>query len=199
MKKQKSKIKIVNHFIKYCYQLLTYRCVMTKKRIWDRKKLVFIIIMFVVMIASSSIGIASQINSYEQEDTYKINGQKKVQKVVKQEKDKELSVKEYVKQEIEKAGLNWKVAECVISRESNFNPNAIGETKDYGLMQYNIQHIKSGFISLECAGNVECSLKKAIEKVKKDGQWCGEKTGKGCTWYGYRDANCKRFGNTFIN
>ena len=62
--------------------------------------------------------------------------------------------------------------DCVIKGESNWNENAYNVNKngsfDLGIAQWNSQHIKSGFIKLACVADATCSIKKMIEKVKKD-------------------------------
>ena len=106
------------------------------------------------------------------------------------EEVKEPSMRDWVLAEFEKNGLNILVADCVIQQESGWNDQKPpSKTNDYGLMQWNIQHIESGLLNMSCAYDYHCAVNKAIEKIKKDTDWGA--------WYGYRDANCQRFGKTF--
>jgi len=103
----------------------------------------------------------------------------------------EMPMKEWVLKQFADNGINTDVADCVIQRESQWNDQAISKTKtDYGLMQWHYQHIESGFIDFKCVYSYECAVKRAIEKIKKDKGFSA--------WFGYRDANCGRFGKTFI-
>ena len=106
--------------------------------------------------------------------------------------EEELPMKEWVLKQFADNGINTEVADCVITRESQWNdqhkPSA---TNDYGLMQWNVQHIDSGLITMSCVYDYKCAVSKAIEKIKKDKGFSA--------WFGYRDANCGRFGKTFIN
>ena len=120
------------------------------------------------------------------QDFLKVNGVK-----AEAEAEPELSMEEWVLKQFKDNGLNPDVANCVITQESRWGVNKIGKTYDFGIMQWHRQHIDSGYISLECTGNYKCAVNKAIEKIKKDNGWSA--------WYGYKDANCQRFGKTFIN
>ena len=103
----------------------------------------------------------------------------------------ELPMKEWITQEFKQAGINTDVADCVLWGESNYNVNSVNtKSLDFGIAQWNIMHIKSGFISLECAGSYRCSIEKMIEKVKSDKGFSG--------WNAYKNNNCKRFGATFM-
>lgn len=82
-------------------------------------------------------------------------------------------------------GVDADTLDCVIEHESNWNVNAYhintNGSVDLGVAQWNTQHIKSGFITLECAGDARCALKAMIKKVKAD---------KGFkSWYAV--SNCK--------
>jgi hypothetical protein len=86
--------------------------------------------------------------------------------------------KEWVLWYVEKEGLDPVKVNCLIAKESGWNPNAVGinaSSADIGLYQFNTKfQIKPGFLTLDCASNVECSTYKFIEKVKKDksfGAW----------------------------
>lgn len=66
---------------------------------------------------------------------------------------------------------------AIITCESNWNVDTFhvnnNGSVDLGLYQWNTIHIKSGLISIECAGNYRCATKKAIElyKVNKFRPW----------------------------
>jgi len=88
---------------------------------------------------------------------------------------------------IAKAGLNPLEAAVVQVNESGyanndnrFNVNTNGSV-DLGRWQWNTLHVKSGFITIECAGNFKCATEKAIEARLKDGSWSVK-------WYGARKA-----------
>jgi hypothetical protein len=88
---------------------------------------------------------------------------------------------------IAKAGLNPLEAAVVQVNESGytnndnrFNVNTNGSV-DLGRWQWNSLHIKSGHITIECAGNYRCSTEKAIEARLKDGSWSVK-------WFGARKA-----------
>jgi hypothetical protein len=94
---------------------------------------------------------------------------------------------EWVYKTAEEAGIDPIKVKCLIKHESGFNPQAIGingDNTDIGLYQFSSKYqIKPGFISLECATNVECATYKFIEKVKADGNmnaWHGYT--RSCAW-----------------
>jgi hypothetical protein len=76
---------------------------------------------------------------------------------------------------------------AVLQEESGFNENAYNintnGTVDLGIAQWNSIHIKSGFITIECAGNAKCSINKMIEKRIKDGNYSA--------WYAARKLGIK--------
>lgn len=84
---------------------------------------------------------------------------------------KPLSIKDYVLNEVKKAGLDVKIVDCIISKESRwdnwaYNINDNGTT-DFGLFQINSIH--KGSISVAERFNIASSTKWAINKMKKDG------------------------------
>ncbi len=97
--------------------------------------------------------------------------------------DKELTVKEWVKIEIEKAGLNWDNVHCLIQNESGWNDYAYNlnnnGTTDFGLWQINSIH--RGTISVKDRWNYKTATKWAINKRLHDGNWSA--------WYGF--LKCK--------
>ena len=99
-----------------------------------------------------------------------------------------LNVREYVANEVRKAGLNIFEVQCLLEHESNFdndkyNINNNG-TIDIALWQINSTHIndKKYPITLECMTSVECSTKWSIAKRLREGNWN--------SWYGFKN-NCR--------
>ena len=92
---------------------------------------------------------------------------------------KEPTMKEWVKMEVEKAGLSWEEVDCLIQHESGWNQwvYAINDegTTDFGLWQWNSIHKDK--VSVECRWDYKCATKKAIEKRIHDRNWHA--------WYGY--------------
>ena len=98
-------------------------------------------------------------------------------------KAEEPTMKEWIRVEVEKAGLNWNEVDCLIQNESawknwNNNWNTNG-TVDSGLWMINSVH--KGTISLEDRYNYKTATKWAISKRLHDGNWSA--------WYGVN--NCK--------
>lgn len=95
---------------------------------------------------------------------------------------KELSVKEYIEQEVKAAGLDWYLVDCTIRHESNYNPKAwnanTNDTVDVGVWQGNSVHFKT--CDINCMLDYKQQTKWAINKIKKDG-------GLGA-WYGSRQC-----------
>lgn len=112
------------------------------------------------------------------EDYQSLFVKKQVTKIAKAEV-KEPTMREWVKAEIEKAGLNWKEAECLIQNESGWDNWKYGINKngstDMGLWQWNSIHKDN--VSVECRWDYKCATKKAIEKRLHDGNWSA--------WYGW--------------
>lgn len=90
-------------------------------------------------------------------------------------KTKEPSMREWVKQEIEKAGLNWEEANAIIECESNWNVNAhqvnwdSKKGVDRGLWQISSLYHKE--VTNQCAYDFRCSTKEAIRINKEWGGW----------------------------
>jgi hypothetical protein len=101
--------------------------------------------------------------------------------VVKLEVKKQ-NLKEYVKAEIEKAGLDWKEVDCLIRNESSWNTegwliNKGGNSgADRGLWAINSKWHPE--VSHACAFSAECSTKEAIRIRKANGNWN--------QWYGFK-------------
>ena len=95
----------------------------------------------------------------------------------------EPSVREYVKAEVEKAGLSWKEVNCLIEHESGWNEWAQGVntnlTTDSGIWMINSVH--KGTIALKDRIDIKKATAWAIEKRLHDGNWSA--------WYGF--SNCK--------
>ena len=93
----------------------------------------------------------------------------------------ELSMEEWVTQEIKKAGLSSQEAWAIIQCESRWDPYAINvntnKTTDLGLWQINAIHK----LSRECQFDYKCATKWAIDKRLNDGNWsawvCAKKLG----------------------
>jgi len=100
-------------------------------------------------------------------------------------KSQEPTMKEWVLNEVKKAGLNTNEVDCLIQNESGwnqwaYNVNWSGKTTDIGLFQINSIH--KGTISVEDRWNYKTATKWAINKRLHDGNWNA--------WYGYI-YNCK--------
>jgi len=96
----------------------------------------------------------------------------------------EPTIREYIKNEVEKAGLKWSEVDCLIQNESGwnnwaYNINSNGTT-DFGLWQINSLHKKTA--SVDCRWDYKCSTKWAIKKRLNDGNWSA--------WYGFK--KCKK-------
>lgn len=103
-----------------------------------------------------------------------------VPRIEKKTEVKEPTMKEYIKAEVIKAGLDWKKFDCLIRHESNYNQYAINKNKngtyDLGIMQVNDVHN----ISREDRFDYKKSTQWAIKKIKKDGNYNA--------WYGFRNG-----------
>jgi len=94
----------------------------------------------------------------------------------------EPSMKEWVRAEIEKAGLNWEEVDCIIQNESGWNNwnnnwNTNG-TIDSGIFMINSVHKNT--ISLEDRYNYKTATKWAINKRLHDGNWSAWVASKKC-------------------
>lgn len=89
----------------------------------------------------------------------------------------DLSVQEWVRREVETAGLKWSDVDCLIRNESGWNEYAINKNKngtfDLGLVQINDIHK----VSRKDAFNYKFSTKWMISKRLRDGNYNA--------WYGY--------------
>lgn len=85
------------------------------------------------------------------------------------------SIKAYIVEQAEKNGLDPIDIMSIIACESHFNENAIGvnanKTSDLGLVQVNSLHVKSGSISIKCAGDARCAVDWMIAKRLRDGSY----------------------------
>jgi len=98
---------------------------------------------------------------------------------------KELSVKDYVRQEVERAGLSWNEVECLMEHENaSWNVWAQGvnnnKTTDSGLFQINSVHKNE--ISLQDRFDYKKATAWAIKKRIDVGHWND--------WFGFR-YNCR--------
>lgn len=100
-----------------------------------------------------------------------------VEKTIEKTIEKEVITDDwaYIANELSRANLNPPEAFTVIWGESRGDRNAYNintnKTADIGIWQINTIHIKSGSITLECAAEIRCATKWAIEKRLKDGSW----------------------------
>lgn len=147
-----------------------------------------IIIITAFMIGCGLIGHISQLHAQEvvvdtNVLTIKNHNVKAEEMVVEKPVDKETTMKEWIKMEVEKAGLDWEEAECVIKNESGWNEYAQGvnnnKTTDSGIFQINSIHKNT--ISLMDRFDYKKATKWAIEKRLHDGNWSA--------WYGSK--KCK--------
>ena len=86
----------------------------------------------------------------------------------------ELNIKDYVKQEVEKAGLSWEEANCIITEESQWRDDICIIEPDMsiscGIWQLNTVHNKNGLTNA-CKVNYKCATEFAIKKRLHDGNW----------------------------
>ncbi len=86
----------------------------------------------------------------------------------------ELSIKDYVKQEVEKAGLKWNEADCIITEESHWREDICIIEPDMsiscGIWQLNTVHNKDGLTNA-CKVDYKCATEFAIKKRLHDGNW----------------------------
>lgn len=105
-------------------------------------------------------------------------------KPILKEKPQSIAIREYIRSEILKAGLDPIEVDCLHDHEADYNPNAFNinsnNTIDIGVWQINSIHIKSGSITLQCAANYECATQWAIKKRLKDKSWNA--------WVGYKQC-----------
>jgi hypothetical protein len=97
---------------------------------------------------------------------------------------------------VEKEGIDPVKVNCLITKESGWNPNAThvntNGSVDMGLFMWNDywQIKKAKFITMECIGDVICETYKFVEKVKADKSFGA--------WHGYTN-HCLHLGtNPFI-
>lgn len=82
--------------------------------------------------------------------------------------------KEWVLWYVEKEGIDPVKVNCLVTKESGWNPNASNVNKngtiDLGLFMWNDywQIKKAKFITMGCIGDVVCETYKFVEKVKQD-------------------------------
>ena len=92
----------------------------------------------------------------------------------------EVTMREWIKNEVKKEGLDWKKIDCLIRNESGWNEYAQGvntnKTTDSGIFQINSIHKDT--ISLIDRFDYKKSTRWAINKIKHDGNlnsWHGAK------------------------
>lgn len=147
------------------------------------------IILTAFLLGVASIGISSIIPPYEAEALYiTATVEKQAQEyevIAKAVTDS--PIKQYVIEKALENKLDPLELIAVIQGESGFNENAYNintnGTVDLGIAQWNSIHIKSGFITIKCAGDTKCSIDKMIEKRIKDGNYSA--------WYAARKLGIK--------
>jgi hypothetical protein len=104
------------------------------------------------------------------------------QTIVPKASKEEVNVRDYVLEEVKKAGLNPKEADCIIKNESGWNTEAQiiepNSTISSGLWQINSVH--KGTILPSERLNYKTATKWAIEKRLRDGNFCAWTTAKVC-------------------
>jgi len=86
----------------------------------------------------------------------------------------EIPMRDYVLNEVKKAGLDPEEANFIISKESNWRPDICiiepNSTISCGLWMLNTVHNKKGLTNA-CKTDYKCATKFAIEKRLHDGNW----------------------------
>ena len=86
----------------------------------------------------------------------------------------EINIREYVLNEVEKAGLSRREAECIITNESQWREDICiiepNNSISCGLWMLNTVHNKGGLTNA-CKTDFRCATKWAIEKRLRDGNW----------------------------
>ena len=158
--------------------LLRRSVVMSPKRCRERSRLVAFILIGSVAISALIIGGVGQYTA----NAMKIDTAGQILPI-KAIPAKVLSVREYVKQEILSAGLDWDKIQCTLDHESDFRVMAYyvnsDKSVDRGIWMWNDKWNKR--ISNECAFDKVCSTKEAIAKIKHDGNLSA--------WYGSLKCN----------
>jgi hypothetical protein len=95
--------------------------------------------------------------------------------VPKTKAEEELPIKDYVRQEVEKAGLKWEDVNNIITKESNWREDICiiepNKTISCGLWMINTVHNKTGMTNA-CKVDYKCATEWAINKRLKDGNYC---------------------------
>lgn len=155
----------------------------TKKRLHKKQQLTEILfILFLIILPVAVIGNASvrTLQAYDEDiSTAVIQSKNHIVEANKMVVEKELTIKEYVRAEIEKAGLKWEDVDCLVTHESNWNEwnlydNKNGAGVDRGLYQFSSIWHKE--ISNKEAFDYKLATKHFIKIVKQDGnyhQWHG--------------------------
>lgn len=129
-----------------------------------KTKLYILLISFIIGVVV--VGYSSTLNAYKV-DTSTVKHQEKLVGYS--------SIKAYIVEQAEKNGLDPVDIMMIIQGESHFNENAVGvntnKTADLGLIQVNSIHIKSGSITLKCAGETKCAIDWLIKKRLADGNY----------------------------
>jgi len=171
------------HMLRMAYLPITLTVFLFTKLPITRREKVYALLLINLFVYSwfNNVAVAAGIdlvNEYKQKPII-IERTVEVEKVLPPEP----SMKEWVRTEIEKAGLSWTEVDCLIRNESGWNQYAYGintnGSTDFGLWQWNSLHKEK--VSVECRWDYKCATKKAIEKRLHDGNWSA--------WYGFN--KCK--------
>jgi len=159
---------------------------MNQLKAFIKKHKLKIILSLGLLLAIGIITVCNLVISFIKDplDKLGINLPVYAQELVVNHKQEELSMKEWVKQEVENAGLNWSIVDCLIQHESEWDNwrygiNTDGST-DMGLWQLNSVHKVTA--SVKCRWDYKCATHWAINKRLNVGHWND--------WYGYKN-NCK--------
>lgn len=152
------------------WQLLNKSCRMTSQR--KAKRFIIMASTLLLTIALSAGIIGHYGSKAEAEAAYEVPE-------VNYEQAPDPSIQEYVKSEVEKAGLNWNEVNCLIEHESGWNEWQQrvnnNHTTDSGLWQINSIH--KGTIKLQDRFDIKASTAWSINKRLKEGNWSA--------WYGF--------------
>ena len=151
--------------IKFYWSLLRQTCVMTRKRKTQRALLVAYILIFSLMLPTAVIGFMGERTEVET-DWQVVIPKKEKERVLKLYTKDE--AKEYIRAEAEKAGIvHVDILLKTISCESKFNQLTANKntngTWDKGIWMINSIHK----VPDECAYDLECSTKWAMQKIKE--------------------------------
>jgi hypothetical protein len=146
------------------------------KRITKKDVVYSLIIVNIILWSISYVSVRDFYNDYVEVLTKSLSVENAEARTIQKSADlipAELTMQDWVKAEVEKAGLDWNFVNCLITKESNWdvwatNWNTNGSI-DYGIFQINSCHKNT--ISVEDRYDYKKSTKWAIEKRLRDGNW----------------------------